>query len=120
MDSGACEQGIEATCYLLLVTCSVLLIEATPVSGLEGEGHRLQNTQRADQRTSKASGSSEAHFKWRAAWVTLALGQRMGDVLKVTAPSVTRINDTAAITVVEGRRCPQKRRLHCVWRRAVR
>ena len=45
---------------------------------------------------------------WRAAWVTLALGQRLGDVLKFSATNVNVINDAVTITVTEGKTVPTK------------
>lgn len=52
--------------------------------------------------------SASPNSAWRAAWITLALGQRMGDVLLLTAPNVTRIGDSIAVTVTEGKTIPTR------------
>jgi hypothetical protein len=45
----------------------------------------------------------EPSSHWRAAWVALAWGQRLGDVLKMEAPNVHQVNGRTTVSVTIGK-----------------
>ena len=77
-----------------------------PSWDLEDDFQLMSNAQ--IQQLCELSTTAKPNSKWRAAWVTYALGQRMGDVLKTTAQNVTFIDDTVALTIIEGKTVPTK------------